>query len=248
MPATQKVLDKYWSQRARAYHDHQAASERAAADRELWTSIFARHMPGKSLRVLDVGTGPGYVAHILADLGHTVIGLDAAPGMLAQANAEASARKSAGLPYATFQLADVTEIPAELGQFDAVTSRYLLWTLREAQTAIEQWAQVLRPGGMIIAADANWYSAGVPADLEVECDGSPDSFVQTYSDSVLAELPLAQASSPEEYARTMRAAGLEQVEIHWLPEVQELDRRFGLAPGHESKPNFLLTAVTPAAS
>ncbi|PFG28047.1 class I SAM-dependent methyltransferase [Corynebacterium renale] len=243
MSKTQAVLDAYWSQRAKAYHDHHVISERATADRKLWTEIFARLIPGHELDILDVGTGPGYVAHILADLGHTVIGLDGAPGMIRQAEAEAAHRASHGAPKATFARADVTEISADLGTFDVVTSRYLLWTLRNPEVAARAWKQVLRPGGLVVAADANWYTDGIPQDIEVECEESPDSFVKAYDDSVMADLPLATASSPEEYADVFRAAGFSDVEIHWLPEVQELDREFGLAPGHDSKPNFAITAV-----
>lgn len=242
MPHKQHVLDEYWSARADAYHEYHVSANRAEADRILWSAVFARFLESLEgphpLRILDVGTGPGYVAGLLKGLGHSVIGLDAAPGMIERA--------ATAHPEVEFAVADVTDVPSTYRGFDAVTCRYLMWTLRTPHAAARSWFDALRPGGRLIAADANWYTEGIPQDLTVQSKAGPNSFVETYDEELLAELPLSQAASPEEYAAVFREAGFAEVEIHWLPEVEELDAKYGLGEGHESKPNFVVTGVRPA--
>ncbi|EEI27372.1 hypothetical protein [Corynebacterium glucuronolyticum] len=62
----------------------------------------------------------------------------------------------------------------------------------------------------------------------------PNAFVKAYSGSVMSDLPLATADSPERYADIFRAAGLQDVSVTWLPEITTLDDTYGTAPGHES--------------
>ena len=43
------------------------------------------------------------------------------------------------------------------GQFDVVISRNVTWNLPEPETAYAEWARVLKPGGLLLNFDANWY-------------------------------------------------------------------------------------------
>lgn len=58
---------------------------------ERWRNILARLGPG-SLEGLDIGTGTGFVALILAELGHRATGVDWSVTMLDQARAKARER------------------------------------------------------------------------------------------------------------------------------------------------------------
>jgi SAM-dependent methyltransferase len=42
--------------------------------------------------------------------------------------------------------------------FDVVISRNLTWNLVHPDRAYAEWARVLRPGGLLINFDANWYA------------------------------------------------------------------------------------------
>ena len=47
---------------------------------------FRRYLPqGRPLRILDVGTGTGFFAFLLAAEGHCVTGIDLTPGMVEEA-------------------------------------------------------------------------------------------------------------------------------------------------------------------
>ncbi|MFW6775800.1 class I SAM-dependent methyltransferase [Nocardioides sp. CPCC 205120] len=244
----QARLDRYWSGRAAAYHQRQVDGERAPHDRALWHRIWGGALPPAPARVLDVGTGTGYVASVLAELGHDVVGLDSSPGMLAEAEDDAARRRAEGLPAARYLLGDavapegVPGVPADL---DAVTSRYLLWTLRDPVTAIRAWARLLRPGGTVACVDANWYPGGIDRGVAVESVDGPGAFGATYDAPTEAGLPLANATGVEDLVAVLEAAGLVAVRATRLDEVAELDRRYGMSPGHESRPQYLVTGRTP---
>ena len=42
--------------------------------------------------------------------------------------------------------------------FDAVVSRNLTWNLPHPELAYAEWTRVLKPGGVILNYDANWYA------------------------------------------------------------------------------------------
>lgn len=264
----QTRLDRYWSDRAAAYHGNQMHGRRARVDRELWTGVFAAHLPTTPARILDCGTGSGYLAFLLADLGHDVVGVDTAEGMLAAARAELDCRRRAGAPEARFVRADAVSPAPGLAAagfgvgtgfdamgsagagsagagsaagFDAVVSRFLLWTLRDPVAAVRSWAELLAPGGRVVCVDANWFPEGTVGDLEVESAGGPDEFARTYTDETVRALPLAGARGPEAFARVFRAAGLADVTVEEVPRVQELDSELGTAPGHESRPHYVVS-------
>ena len=62
------------------------ATNVANGGRKLWWDILAANLPeGEHLRVLDVGTGPGFFAILLAEMGHAVTAVDYTPAMLEDA-------------------------------------------------------------------------------------------------------------------------------------------------------------------
>lgn len=229
----QARLDDYWSGRAADYHAHQMSGERTTLDRELWSQVFTSRLDVTS-DVLDVGTGSGYLANLLAECGHRVIGVDSSAGMIR------AARRSGG--GARFVHGDAHTPGLCASSVDAVVSRYLLWTLPDPVGAAQKWHRLLRPGGVVIAADATWFPDGVDPTMKVPSSDGEDAFVRTYSPETLASLPLGTASDAGDFAAVFREAGFTSVTVEDLPHVAELDRRFGVAPGHESRPHFVVTA------
>lgn len=236
LTSLQSRLDAYWSGRAADYHAHQVAGERAPLDRALWAQVVGSRLPdgADGSDVLDVGTGSGYLANLLAGLGHRVTGIDSSAGMIAVA------RASGG--DARFNLGDAHSPALPDASVDAVVNRYLLWTLPDPVTAARAWRRVLRPGGAVVAVDATWFPHGVDPAMTVPSADGEDAFAATYSPSTMADLPLCTASHPTEFARIFRESGFTSVTVDELPQVAELDRRFGVAPGHESRPHFVVTA------
>ena len=184
-------------------------------------------------RVLDLGTGSGHAAFVLASLGHEVTGLDSSAGMLEIARAHAAEQETKGAAP-TFVLGDACDPEVEETDLDAVTSRYLMWTLREPVEALRRWRRLLRPGGVLAVVDSTWFDAGI--------EGSPPEFIDSYGE-VMDDLPLATAGSIEATAEAVRAAGYSDVTITPLTEVLEVDERLGVAPGHRPRLQYLVRGV-----
>lgn len=151
---------EYWTGRADGYSAVNQ-TELATDQRQRWSGVlcdalrerFPGRQPGE-LRVLDVGTGPGFFAILLAEAGYAVTAVDLTASMLAEA------RKNAG-PLAEkirFLEMDAEEPAFADGSFDAVVTRNLTWNLPHPEKAYGQWARLLKPGGVLLNFDANWYA------------------------------------------------------------------------------------------
>ena len=151
---------QYWTGRASGYSEVNQL-ELSTAQRQKWSDCLhteiARQFPERapgSLRVLEVGTGPGFFAILLRELGYDVTAIDLTPAMLEEA------KKNAG------ELADKIcwmEMNAEAldfadGNFDVVLCRNLTWNLPHPDKAYSEWSRVLKPGGLLLNFDANWYA------------------------------------------------------------------------------------------
>src|ERR1700722_3640565 len=122
-------------QRAAAYYPETFGTLTARTAGPLLESVGIE--PG--MRVLDVATGPGYVAGAAAASGATVVGLDFSPSMGAQARVR--------YPGIEFHQGDAELLPFDDGSFDAVVMNFGLLHLARPEAAIEQAYRVLVPGG-----------------------------------------------------------------------------------------------------
>ncbi|WP_409308437.1 class I SAM-dependent methyltransferase [Pectobacterium sp. B1J-3] len=143
----------YWTGRAASYSQLNAA-ELANAKRAAWLNKIMAYAPEKPvLKVLDIGTGPGFFAVTMALAGHHVTAVDMTQAMLDQANANAS-RYGVSV---NFVLSDVHTLPFDDNSFDLIVTRNVTWNLDAPQCAYEEWRRVLVPGGRMVNFDANWY-------------------------------------------------------------------------------------------
>ena len=79
---TLKVLTSYWTDRAHSYSE-QNIEEMNDWRRDAWRKMILSNAPRKErLRVLDVGTGPGFFAMNLALAGHEVTAVDVTEHMI----------------------------------------------------------------------------------------------------------------------------------------------------------------------
>lgn len=113
---------KYWSNRAQGYsqvnQEELTGLQKANWLREITRQIAAVYPQQKpeELNILDVGTGPGFFAIILAEAGYQVTAVDATASMLAEAK-----RNSGALSETIdFRLMDAQELTFEDSSFDVV--------------------------------------------------------------------------------------------------------------------------------
>lgn len=222
----QQAWNRYWTRWAAEYDEHQLSRLSLPGEREAWSRAFGAALPPGTREVLDLGTGSGNVALLLAADGYDVTGIDLSSGMLAQARAKVESH-----PHPpTFLEADAADPPFPRGSMDAIVSRYLLWTLRDAPTALRRWHELLRPGGVLVAVDGQWF--------EPEDDGGAapatarqEHFAEAYDKAAVDHLDFARAGV-ERICAVWEEAGFVDVRADPLPELLELDRAHGVAPGH----------------
>ena len=150
----------YWTRRAPSYSDVNQ-EELGGSQHSVWSRVIDQriqsHFGNRSrdqIRLLDVGTGPGFFAIILAELGYQVTAVDYTEAMLNQA------RKNAG-PLASiidFRRMDAEQLTFPDGAFDVIVSRNLTWNLPSPAKAYSQWTRVLKENGLLLNFDANWYN------------------------------------------------------------------------------------------
>lgn len=116
--------------------------------------LLARAGVAPGDRVLDVGTGPGYLALAASRLvgaDGAAAGIDAAPEMIERARLLAARRGS----KAEYLVASAERLPFDDHTFDVVVSRLVLHHLPYdvKLRALREMARVLRPGGRLLLAD-----------------------------------------------------------------------------------------------
>ena len=114
---------------------------------------FPSRTPG-TLLVLEVGTGPGFFAILLCERGYEVTAVDLTPAMLAEA------KKNAGSLAGRIQWQEMNAESLDFADnsFNVVVSRNLTWNLPHPEKAYAEWVRVLKPGGLLLNFDANWYA------------------------------------------------------------------------------------------
>ncbi len=155
---------------------------------------ITRRLPSPGA-LLDVGCGAGLAAEALARQGHSVLGVDAAPRVLAAAKAHAPA----GLPV-EYRLASTADLVAEKRRFPAITALEVIEHVPDAAAFLQDLAALLAPGGQLFVSTLN----RTPQSLVLAKWGA---------EYVLRVLPRGTHDwrrfiTPAELARLARVAGL----------------------------------------
>lgn len=104
----------------------------------------------RSLRVLDVGTGTGFMLLGIAPRVESVIGVDVSEAMLEQARANLA---QAGHPEADLRLGSMEALPVEDASVDVVLANMSLHHAEIPLRALREFARVLAPGGRVVLTD-----------------------------------------------------------------------------------------------
>jgi ubiquinone/menaquinone biosynthesis C-methylase UbiE len=171
--------------------------------------LLAAASVGVGTRVLDVATGPGWVAAQAAERGASVVGVDVAEAMIARARS--------AHPGLEFRWADAHELPFADASFDAVVGNLAIMHLSRPERAMAEFARVLRPGGRLVltawAHPSQHRLAGVFLDALAQAQATPP-----------ADLPRGpdffRFSDDEEFAAALRQQGLASPAVTTVTFVQ----------------------------
>jgi ubiquinone/menaquinone biosynthesis C-methylase UbiE len=92
-------------------------------------------------RLLDLATGPGYVARRAVERGATVVGVDVSEAMLGMARR--------GVPGAEFRRADIEKLPFADASFDAAVGNFAILHVGRPERVAAEARRVLREGGRV---------------------------------------------------------------------------------------------------
>ena len=220
----QEVKNK-WNEWAKDYDSGFGHNVRSEQEAVAWKNVLARAIgPAKKQRILDVGTGTGFLALFLAEMGHDCLGVDLTPKMLEQAREKAKARNL----KAQFLLGDAEALEVEDNNFDVVINRLLLWTLPQPEIALREWIRVLKPGGKIVIVDGVWRGITLGdkvkaflGNLLILLQERRNPWSELYGKQVDEQLPFAAEGKPEAIMSLMKELGLQNIRLLDMTEVME---------------------------
>ncbi len=193
---------------------------------------------GKGVRLLDVATGPGYVAAEAARRGASVVGVDFSSSMVAEARRRC--------PDMEFREGDAEALPFPDGTFDAVVMNFGMLHLARPDEALVEAHRVLRPGGRV--AFTVWAKPPETVGFDIVLWA-----IQSHGN---INVPLPQGppffrfSDPEESRRALREAGFVNPQIVKVPQTWRLpspEALFEAMKGGTVRTAGLLRGQTPEA-
>lgn len=220
-------IKDYWTNRAEGYSDWNK-EELAGMQRQIWRDIVCSHMPDKKkedIKILDVGTGPGFFPIILAEAGYRVHAVDYTPEMLERAKENAGDLNSS----ITFARMDAKALDFEDDTFDVVLSRNLTWNLEYPGIAYREWQRVLKKGGSMLNFDANWYRFLYDDTKKKEHDADRMNVKKNdvvdrenakgvdsdWMESIAMRIPCSSLDRPQWDCEVLRLLGFDEISINY---------------------------------
>ena len=171
-------IQYYWNHRYKGYSKVNQ-KELDGIQRERWKEQFKRLLPeNQNLKVLDIGTGPGFFTIILEELGYSnITGVDYSYKMLevARENIQTYGKENSSIQLMQM---DAQNLEFQPESFDIIVSRNLTWNLQNPQQAYSEWLRVLKPKGVLFIFDANWYAFLKNESLEKEFEAKRQKAIE----------------------------------------------------------------------
>jgi Methylase involved in ubiquinone/menaquinone biosynthesis len=222
-----------WNSWSKDYDEQYSHGLKSEKEKEQW-KLFLKEIVGKEHKqILDVGTGTGFLALLLAELGHSCTGFDISEGMMEVARKKA---KEAGLNV-SFGMGDAENLPCEENTFDIVTNRHLLWTIPHPEKALSEWIRVLKPGGKLVIIDGDWFYRNINYDMQkflgkllmaITEFKNPWNNSGDYGDKLKESLPMIKDENARNIHQLVRNAGLSNVEVIPMVEIDRVEK--GIMP------------------
>ena len=185
---------------------------------------------------------------ILAEMGYQVTAVDYTESMLEEAG------KNAGIwrDRICFLRMNAEQLEFPENRFDVIVTRNLTWNLPHPEKAYGEWCRVLKPGGLLLNFDANWYRylydrearEGYLKDRENilaegvanETDGTDIPAME----AIAVQAPLSLALRPEWDRKVLERLGMEmEADPEIWRRVWTREERIN----NSSTPMFLIRAV-----
>ena len=216
-----------------------------------WEKLLTRLLAGApGNRVLDVGSGSGFLSILLGQMGYEVTGLDSSQWMVGES-------RGIGQYYGLedrvkFLYGDAAHMELPDEGFDIVISRYATFLFTEPEAAYGEWRRVLKPGGILLNFDMNWMAPVLDPEVQARFAQDEQRVVEQYgpfrdmyhNEAVLASmktLPLAGENRPRWDESCLESLGFSQISREFHREEGLWNPRSALRYG--AVPTFSIRAV-----
>jgi SAM-dependent methyltransferase len=188
-------------------------------------------------RVLDAGCGEGYLARTLAVRGADVTGIDLSPSLIDQARAKDPRGRI------DYQVADLSQpLPNAVGSFDAAASYLVLNDVADYRGFAATLGAVLRPGGQLVLALNNPYSAVIDRHVTDYFDaGAVSPYRGLWEVGIKAYY---HHRTLENYLDAFQAGGLRLTKLADIPTLAGSHRPDAYLPPGARFPRFMLLAFS----
>lgn len=142
---------------------------------------------GNYRRILDIGTGTGYLAFPLAEMypEAKVFGIDITETIIEKNKETAKERGASNLSFLAF---DGLEYPFEAESFDLIVSRYAFHHFPDAEDSVRQMHRILKKGGRLLISDPMRHPLDEKGIIDDFMQVKKDGHIQFYSAKGLEEL------------------------------------------------------------
>jgi SAM-dependent methyltransferase len=188
-------------------------------------------------QVLDAGCGEGYLARALAARGARVTGIDLSPRLIELARV----RDPGG--SIDYRVADLSHpLPAAAGRFDAAGSYLVLNDVPDYCGFTATLAASLKPGGRLVLALNNPYSAVTDRHVTDYFDSGAVSPYRGLLESGIQAY--CHHRTLENYLDAFHAAGLRLAKLIDVPALADAHRPDAYLPSGGRFPRFMLLAFS----
>ena len=233
-------IKEYWDLRSSDFSDSVLYDLDNSSDKI--ASRIDGYLSGHDIKdVLDLGCGPGFFTLALGSRGYRIVGVDYSDKMIAEARKNATDRNI----DAEFAVMDAQDLGFLDSSFDLVISRNLFWCLEHPETAYREVLRVLRPGGMAIISDGNYYlhlydedyASSKRSDTERHAaepakDGhfhfNKNNVDFGIIENIARDLPLSREERPLWDVGTLMGLGCDDIKIHTYRRNGELVMSFDI--------------------
>ena len=209
----------FWDNSHQNYDAVAAHGVHSETEKEMWRQGMAKLLgpmgPEKNIKILDVGTGTGFLALLLAEMRYNVTGADWATSKIQQAKEKATSSNIA----VQFQVQDAEKLSLESNAFDAVVSRHVIWTLSDPYAAAREWVRVTKTGGKVI--------------VDIPRMGS-HSGSHHFGEEIGKNLPFYNGANPEKIEEMLKDAGLINIGSMMLEASGEEEKKTLLVYGEKA--------------
>ena len=202
----------YWGKRSVTFLD-QKRRELHDPISWRWLAQILPELPDKkSLKILDIGCGPGYFSILLSGLGYDVTGIDLTPEMIEDAVLLAGEEGAA----CRFLKMDAEHLDFPDQSFDAIVTKNVTWTLPHPEAAYREWLRVLKKDGVLLNFDANYGMVRNERMADLPYNHAHNVLPRkalAENDAIVRQLPISYHKRPAWDAQILGDIGVSSVSV-----------------------------------